>query len=161
MKKIAFTFVVLCCFMATSMAQNENEIPSAQPGVQYGKAITKNDAIDVWQLENKLTADSTYTGKVEGKVVEVCKKKGCFLRVMREGGGDPILVRFKDYGFFMPQDIVGKTIVLEGQAKLREISVAQLRHFAEDAGKDAEEIAKITEPKIDINIIADGVVVVR
>ncbi|MFB2120315.1 DUF4920 domain-containing protein [Parapedobacter sp. 2B3] len=159
MNKIAFTLVALCCFAAVSLAQNE--IPSAQPGVQYGKAITKNDAINVRQLEAKLTTDSTYTGKVQGKVVEVCKKKGCFIRVLREGEGDPILVRFKDYGFFMPQNIVGKTVVLEGQAKVREVSVAQQQHFAEDAGKDAEEIAKITEPKVDINIIADGVVVVR
>src|SRR3546814_9421266 len=104
---------------------------------------------------------STYTGKVEGKVVEVCKKKGCFIRVQREGEGNPILVRFTDYGFFMPQDIVGKTVILEGQAKVREVSVAQQQHFAEDAGKDSEEIAKITEPKIEINIIADGVMVVH
>ncbi|MGV3762920.1 DUF4920 domain-containing protein [Parapedobacter sp.] len=159
MKKIAIIFVALCCFMATSTAQNK--IPAAQPGVQYGKAITKSNAIDVRQLEAKLATDSTYTGKVKGKVVEVCKKKGCFMRVLREGEGDPILVRFKDYGFFMPQNIVGKTVVLEGQAKVREVSVAQQQHFAEDAGKDAEEIAKITEPRTDINIIADGVVVVR
>src|SRR5690554_5930874 len=133
MKRIAFTLVALCCFVATSMAQND--IPSAQPGVQYGKAITESGAINVQQLEDNLTADSTYTGKVEGTVVEVCKKKGCFIRVQREGDGDPILVRFKDYGFFMPQDIVGKTVVLEGHAKVREISVAQQQHFAEDAGK--------------------------
>ncbi len=159
MKKIAFTLAALCWFVAASMAQDN--IPSAKPGVQYGKAIAKNGAINVQQLEAKLSSDSIYIGKVEGKVVEVCKKKGCFIRVLREGEGDPILVRFKDYGFFMPQDIVGKTIVLEGQANVREVSVAQQQHFAEDAGKDAEEIAQITEPKVDINIIADGVVVVR
>lgn len=160
MKKIALTFVALCCFLATSTAQ-QNEIPSAQPGVQYGKAIAVNGAITVRQLEANLVADSIYTGKVEGKVVEVCKKKGCFIRLRREGEGAPILVRFKDYGFFMPQDIVGKTVVLDGQAKVQEVSVVQQRHFAEDAGKDAEEIAQITAPRIDINIIADGVVVVR
>lgn len=159
MKKIAYTLVALCCFATAVMAQNE--IPSAQPGVQYGKAITKEGAINVAQLETNLRTDSAYTGKVTGKVVEVCKKKGCFVRVLREGDGDPILVRFKDYGFFMPQDIVGKTVVLEGQAKIREVSVAQQQHFAADAGKDAGEIAKITEPKADINIIADGVVVVH
>src|SRR5690606_33186339 len=112
MKKIAYTLVALCCFATAVMAQNE--IPSAQPGVQYGKAITKEGAINVAQLETNLRTDSAYTGKVTGKVVEVCKKKGCFVRVLREGDGDPILVRFKDYGFFMPQDIVGKTVVLEG-----------------------------------------------
>ncbi len=159
MKRLTILFMAAMCFVAVAMAQEE--IPSAKPGVQYGKAIDKTDAIDVQALENKLSAESTYTGKIEGKVVEVCKKKGCFIRVQREGDGDPILVRFKDYGFFMPQDIVGKTVVLEGEAKVKEVSVAQLQHFAEDAGKSADEIAKITEPKVDINIIADGVVVVK
>jgi len=159
MKKLTFTVVALLCFVAVTIAQGE--IPSAQPGVQYGRGITKDGAIGIQQLEAKLTADSIYVGKVEGKVVEVCKKKGCFIRILREGNGDPVLVRFKDYGFFMPQDIVGKTIVLEGEANVREISVAQQQHFAVDAGKDAGEIANITEPKVDINIIANGVVVVR
>ncbi len=159
MKKLTITFVALLCLLAGSMAQET--IPPAKPGAQYGKAITKEGAILVQELEAKLTTDSAYTGKVEGQVVEVCKKKGCFIRVKRDGEGDPILVRFTDYGFFMPQDIVGRTVVLEGQAKVKEISIARQQHFAEDAGKDAEEIAKITEPKVDINIIADGIVVVN
>ncbi|MBK1440029.1 DUF4920 domain-containing protein [Parapedobacter sp. ISTM3] len=159
MKRLTAAFAAMICLVALSRAQEE--IPSAQPGVQYGKAINKDGAIDMQALAAKLAADSVYTGKVEGKVVEVCKKKGCFIRIEREGAGDPILVRFKDYGFFMPQDIVGKTVVLDGQAKVKEVSVAQQQHFAEDAGKNATEIAQITQPKVDINIIADGVVVVR
>lgn len=159
MKRLSMVFTALIGLI--TLAQAQEHIPSAKPGAQYGKAINAKDAINVKSLEKKLTADSIYTGKVEGKVVEVCKKKGCFIRVAREGKGDPILVRFKDYGFFMPQDIVGKTVILEGQAKVKEVTVAQQQHFAEDAGKSAEEIAKITAPKIDINIIADGVVVVQ
>lgn len=159
MKKTVFTIAALCCFVTALRAQSDPS--SAQPGVQYGKAITPNDAISVQQLAASLSTDSIYTGKIEGQVVEVCKKKGCFIRMLRQGEGDPILVRFKDYGFFMPQDIVGKTVVLEGRASVREVSVAQQQHFAADAGKDAGEIAKITEPKVDINIIADGVVVVH
>ncbi|MGK6350142.1 DUF4920 domain-containing protein [Parapedobacter sp. DT-150] len=159
MKRLIVLFTALICLAAITHAQET--IPSAKPGVQYGKAISKSDAIGVQALEAKLAVDSTYTGKVQGKVVEVCKKKGCFIRVQREGEGDPILVRFKDYGFFMPQDIVGKTVVLEGLAKVKEVSVAQQQHFAEDAGKNADEIASITKPKVDINIVADGVVVVN
>ncbi|WP_257668863.1 DUF4920 domain-containing protein [Parapedobacter tibetensis] len=159
MKRVTLIFAAITCFVAVSMAQEE--IPSARPGIQYGKAIDEAGAINVKELERRFDLDSVYTGKIEGEVVEVCKKKGCFIRVKREGEGSPILVRFKDYGFFMPQDIVGKIVVLEGQAKVKEVSVAQQQHFAEDAGKNAEEIAKITEPKMDINIIADGVVVVK
>lgn len=159
MKRLTIILIALVCFATATIAQEA--IPSAQPGVQYGKAINKEGAINVYELEGKLRSDSVYTGKIEGEVVAVCKKKGCFIQVQREGDGAPILVRFKDYGFFMPQDIVGKTVVLEGQAKVKEVSVAQLQHFAEDAGKSAEEIAKITEPKTDVNIVADGVVVVK
>lgn len=159
MKKLTWTLAVLLCFTTGLIAQEM--IPPAKPGTQYGKAINKEGAIDVQDLEAKLIADSIYFGKVSGKVVEVCKKKGCFIWVKRDGEGEPILVRFKNYGFFMPQNIVGKTVVLEGQAKMKEVSVVQQRHFAEDAGKDASEIAKIIHPKRDINIVADGVVVVN
>lgn len=150
---------VLLGFATRSLAQET--IPPALPGTQYGVPIDIEGVIGVRALEAKLSTDSVYFGKISGKVVEVCKKKGCFIRVRREGKGDPILVRFKDYGFFMPPDIVGKTVVLEGQAKMKEVSVTQQRHFAEDAGKSASEIAKITHPKRDIDIIADGVVVIK
>ncbi|MFC7525132.1 DUF4920 domain-containing protein [Parapedobacter sp. GCM10030251] len=159
MKKLTWATAVLLSFTARSLAQQT--IPPAKPGTQYGVAIDREGAIDVQALEAKLSTDSVYFGKIYGKVVEVCKKKGCFIRVRREGEGEPILVRFKDYGFFVPQDIVGKTVVLEGRAKMKEISVAQQRHFAEDAGKGASVLTKITHSKRDINIIADGVVVVN
>lgn len=159
MRKAIFIIAAVICMATLAVAQEE--IPSAQPGVQYGKAISKDGAISIARLEGSFGADSAYTGKITGEVVAVCKKKGCFVQIKREGEGAPVMVRFKDYGFFMPQDIVGKTVVLEGKAKVKEISVAALRHYAEDEGKSAEEIAKITEPKVDITIIADGVVVVK
>ena len=83
------------------------------------------------------------------------------MEVKREGEEEPIMVRFKDYCFFMPQDIVGRTVVVDGRAWGKETSVASLKHYAEDKGRSAEEIAQITEPKEDIAIVAEGVVVVR
>lgn len=146
-------------FAATASIAQTNITP-AKPGVTYGKAINAEQAIEMTDLHQKLQADTIYTGKVEGKVVEVCKKKGCFMKLER-ASGEPVMVKFTDYGFFMPQDIVGKTVVIEGTAKVNETSVERLKHFAEDAGKSKEEIAKITAPKKDIVIVADGVVVVK
>lgn len=159
MKRTILMAAVILGFMLTAQAQTD--IPSAKPGVQYGKEITKDNAISVSKLATSFNADSTYNGKIEGEVVEVCKKKGCFIKIKRAGDAEPIMVKFKDYGFFMPQDIVGKTVVLEGEARIKETSVEWLKHYAEDAGKSPEEIAKITSPKVDINIIADGVIVVK
>jgi hypothetical protein len=67
------------------------------------------------------------------------------------------MVRFKDYGFFMPLDSKGREVVLNGKAFVQETSVEELQHYAEDAGKTKEEIAQITTPKIEYTFEADGV----
>ena len=150
-----------CLIALTTVAFAQENIKPAKVGVQYGKAINNKNAISVQKLENTLKSKKEYTGKIEGEVIGVCKKKGCFLTLKRQGQEEPIMVRFKDYGYFVPTDIIGKTVVLQGKAKVKELSVKQLQHNAEDAGKSAEEIAKITQPKTDINIVADGVLVVK
>ena len=73
--------------------------------------------------------------------------------------GEPIRITFKDYAFFMPKDIAGKTVVLVGIAKKQTISVETLRHYAEDAHQSADEVAKITDPKKEIAFEAKGVVI--
>lgn len=159
MKKLLSLVALILAFCTIVNAQEK--ITPAKAGVQYGKAITSKNAISVQKLENNLKTKKEYSGKIEGEVIGVCKKKGCFLTLKRAGQEDPIMVRFKDYGYFVPTDIVGKTVVLEGKAKVKELSVKQLQHNAEDAGKSADEIAKINKPKTDINIVADGVIVVK
>jgi len=71
------------------------------------------------------------------------------------------MVRFTDYGYFVPQDLIGKTVVLEGKAKVKETTVEWQKHYAEDMGKSKEEIAKINKPRKDISLVADGVLVVK
>ncbi|MGE7774601.1 DUF4920 domain-containing protein [Chitinophaga sp. NPDC101104] len=146
--------------LAAGGAQAQTRIEPAAPGVTYGKSIDAQGAVALNDLEKQIGSDTSYTGKIEGKVVEVCKKKGCFMKLERENG-EAVMVKFTDYAFFMPQNIVGKTVVLEGKAKVTETSVERLRHYAEDAGKSKTEIEKINTPKKDIVIVADGVVVVK
>lgn len=157
--KILMTFVVLLGCVVGASAQSE--IPSAQPGQLYGSSFETNETKSVRELATVLTREDLYRGQIAGKVVEVCVKKGCFIKLDAGNGQDPIMVRFKDYGFFMPQDIVGKRIVLNGVASITETSVERLKHFAEDAGKSSSEIAKIKSPKTDVVIVASGVKVIR
>ena len=74
---------------------------------------------------------------------------------------DAMMVRFKDYGFFVPKDIGGKDVIIEGQAYATEVSVEELRHYAEDAGKSKEEIMAITEPEKQYAFLATGVRVIQ
>ena len=94
--------------------------------------------------------------KMNGKVNEVCQSKGCWMKVDLEDG-QQVMVKFKDYGFFVPKDIAGKEVIINGKAFVNEVPVDEQRHYAEDAGKSEEEIAAITEPKRTFSFEADGV----
>lgn len=130
---------------------------SAEKGVTYGAGTTADQAIPVQEMESKMV-DQKYSGKVKGKVVEVCQEKGCWMKIEKDNG-EKLMVKFKDYAFFMPKNLVGKEVVIEGEANVKETTVKQLRHYAEDAGKSKEEIKKITEPKKEVIFMAAGVLV--
>jgi hypothetical protein len=75
-----------------------------------------------------------------------------------KGDGTTMRVKFKDYGFFVPKDCAGKTAIMEGRAFFRTVSVDELKHYAEDAGKSKEEIEKIKEPQKALAFEAEGVI---
>lgn len=132
---------------------------NAQDNVSYhGKKITADNATPTTVLASKMGDKKELATKVEGTVESVCQVKGCWMRV-KTADNQTMLVRFRDYGFFVPKDIAGKNVVFEGTAETKTTSVAELRHYAEDAGKSKEEIAKITEPEKAITFTADGVIV--
>lgn len=159
MKKLITLLV--CVFAFIGMSHAQSKIQPAKVGVNYGKKIDKSGAVSVKKLESNLAKSKTFDGKIEGQVVQVCKKKGCFLTLKREGDQEPIMVRFTDYAYFVPEDLIGKTVVIEGKAKVKETTVEWQKHYAEDMGKSKEEIAKINKPKQDISVVADGVLVVK
>ena len=98
--------------------------------------------------------------KLEGQILSTCPMKGCWMKISVER--DTILVRFKDYGFFVPKSgAEGKSAIINGKLSVDTLSVAQLRHYAEDAGKSKEEVSKIVKPEITISFLADGVVIDR
>lgn len=130
---------------------------SAAKGITYGAGTNTEGAITVNELPSKMTG-SSYSGKISGKVVEVCQEKGCWMKLEKENG-ELLMVKFKDYSFFMPKDIQGKDVVLEGEAIMKEVSVKQQKHYAKDAGKPVEEIEKIKAPKKELQFIAKGVLV--
>ncbi|MBO0931778.1 DUF4920 domain-containing protein [Fibrella aquatilis] len=124
----------------------------------HGKKITEQGALPVSQLVAKMGTKTEMPAKVEGTVESVCKVKGCWMQV-RTADNQTMRVSFKDYGFFVPKDIEGKKVVMEGLAKQTTTPVAELRHYAEDAGKSKAEIDKITEPEKALTFVADGVIV--
>ncbi len=131
-------------------------------GETFGAAFTANKVVAYDDMVQQLGESDTLHTQVVGKVESVCQAKGCWMNIVADQDATPeMMVKFKDYGFFMPKDIVGKDVVMNGIAFYEVTPVDELRHYAEDAGKSTEEIAAITEPKKELKFLADGVILVQ
>nr|WP_321227643.1 DUF4920 domain-containing protein [uncultured Psychroserpens sp.] len=125
----------------------------------FGKKIVASDALSAKRMAvhySNMKVGDTIDAKMIAKVDEVCQAKGCWMKLDLPDG-EQVMVKFKDYGFFMPKDISGKEVIINGKAYVNEVPVDEQRHYAEDGGATPEEIAKITEPKKTLSFEADGV----
>lgn len=150
-------FLLLLFVIAGSLAMQAQTPQSADKDVFYGSVVTSEGAISIPEMEGKVK-DNKYQGKIRGKVTEVCQEKGCWMK-LENANGEKLMVKFKDYGFFMPKNIVGKEVILDGEASVNQVSVKQQKHYAEDAGKSKEDVAKIRQPKKEMQFVAKGVLV--
>lgn len=149
------TYILGVAFLAISLiahAQDEKSTGS------FGEPITKKGAVSVKKLPNKMEGKESVDIKVKGVITEVCQSKGCWMTL--DMGNDELMrVKFKDYGFFVPKDAAGKTAILEGVAQKEIVSVDDLKHLAEDAGKSEKEINSINDPKEELTFVANGVII--
>lgn len=161
MKKILL-FIPVVLLIATGCGNNtevKEEVAAVDTSLIYfGDSITQDGAVPVEQLVAKMGNADSLNVKITGTITEVCQKKGCWM-TMNLGGDKTMQVRFKDYAFFVPKDAASKTVFLEGVAFNDTTSVAELQHYAEDAGKSKEEIAKITMPEQALSFEASGVII--
>ncbi len=160
------TGLLLSCNKATQKTTkaSEQDVPSAElpKGETFGAAFTPEGVLSYSGLLKEMEGKDSLAAIVEGTVQEVCQMKGCWMTITSEGAGkEPAMVRFKDYGFFVPKDISGRRVIMNGQAFREVTPVEELRHYAEDAGKSEEEIAAITEPKEELKFLASGVLLLE
>jgi hypothetical protein len=158
MKKILITLSALAILTSCSSGTGEQANETASKTGKYGASIDEAGAVPMSQLLTEMSAKGEVQAKVTGKISECCQNKGCWMNIDK-GDGSTMKVTFKDYGFFVPKDAAGKTAVMQGKAYYDTLTVATLRHYAEDAGKSKEEIEKITEPKIELAFEAEGVII--
>ena len=124
-------------------------------GMEIEDKVTHSYA-DVFELAQNGPVENVI---LDGFITQTCAKKGCWMDV-KMAQGDTMMVRFKDYGFFVPKKgVEDLRTVMRGTAKMDTISVDLLRHYAEDAGETEDKIMQITEPRFVLEFIADGVLI--
>jgi len=166
MKYGLYVLVLASLLWSCGQSNQDTTDASAEAAVDslhFGEMITPDGAITMDELLVKLADSDSVATKVRGLVTSVCQVKGCWMTVKSSTAEDApeVFVQFKDYEFFMPFGLAGTEVVMDGYAYRSITSVEELRHYAEDEGQSAEEIAAITEPEEELKFLASGVVIVQ
>lgn len=155
--KNATRWGLLAALVVTMMACNTTK---SLTGQQFGTPVNTKDALAFDDLLGQMASRDSMPAKVRGTVESVCQMKGCWMNIVSsKPGNESMFVKFKDYGFFVPKDISGREVIMEGYAFREVTPVDELRHYAEDEGKSQAEIDQIKEPKVELKFLASGVLV--
>ncbi|MDB2447302.1 DUF4920 domain-containing protein [bacterium] len=101
------------------------------------------------------------TGKefvVTGTAEKICIKKGCWMMIT--DNKTKTRVTFKDYGFFVSDNLIGKKIRAQGVLKTKTMSKGEVQHYLEDEGFSAAEAKKMAKEKTTYSFVASGVEIV-
>lgn len=162
MKRIALLLISIGFLAAcNNQSKTQNDTPEIIKGTAiYGDSVMNDNIIQLASLQSVMNGETKKNLKIKGQVKEVCQSKGCWM-TMDLGNGETVRVTFKDYKIFVPKDLGGRQVILDGFAYLDTTSVESLQHYAKDAGKSEVEIAAITSPKVQLAYEAKGVVVMN
>lgn len=148
-------FVILLSCNQNRQVENENtEVIMTKHGVE----ISEDNAVEMAKFEELFTGKDSLELKLVGIVEDVCQTKGCWMTLYIDDS-ITMMVRFKDYEFFVPKDAHGKSAIIEGIARVETISVADQKHYLEDNNASQEEIDAITEPETTYAFEAHGVII--
>ena len=121
-------------------------------GAHEGKVLTPSElAANIQKYQDQKVL-------VRGEVVGVCKTRGCWLIVSDGKAQVRVKATCGDWG--VPTDCEGRSAIAEGVFAERDVSVAEQRHYLEDAGK-LEEMKKVTEPVKGLGLQAEGVALAK
>lgn len=157
MNKITLVLTLLVCTVVMNAQAPKGK---AKKGDTYGAKVDTKTAIKASDIPAQLAKKDTLAGKFRGKALASCEAKGCWM-TLQVNDSTTAFIKMKDYAFFVPTAIAGKTVVVDGNVYTKTTSVEELKHYAEDAKKSQKEIDAITQPKNEIRIMANGITVVE
>ena len=157
MNRLLLTIVSLAVLSPALADETRKVIRLSEPVVvtedseTFGAELTMEDPVySLGALLGDADAHLDERVLVEARVSKVCQKKGCFF--IAQDGNHVVRVSFRDYGFFVPTDIGGRKVLLEGNLVKVELSEEKAEHYEEDLGGDTP-----VKPGATYEIVADSV----
>ncbi len=109
---------------------------------KYGEDITLKEKTNISDI---LSNPEDYLDKkviVEGEVLDVCPKMGCWMEIKSDVEGEKIKVKVKDGEIVFPEEAKGKNALVEGKVYKIDLTVDEAveyyQHQAEERGEEFE-----------------------
>jgi hypothetical protein len=137
----------------------QSSLPAARAVSLHGAPITLKTPTRLTDAITAAAAGDAAPRLFAGTIREVCRQKGCWLILADPASPaiEPVRVTFADYAFFVPKDVAGRDVRLQGVLRQKKVSVKDAQHYAKDAGRPKGEIAAIRTPQVAWTIEATGV----
>ena len=156
--------ITLATIFSTVAALADVSMPPKNPKAQTTQPPAPNTSGEYGDVKfNTKEAKAMSAAAEDGDVIikttvaEVCPKKGCWMNVQGAKPSEQMRVTFKDYGFFVPTELVGKELALQGRYVKHVESIEEQKHLLKDAKRPQSEINAVTKPKATLRFIATGV----
>ena len=146
MNKMILPAIALAILASCNSPQTETQTIEIVKGTSYfGDSVKNDQVIELASLQTEMKGESKKDMKIKGVVKEVCQEKGCWM-TMTLDNGDEMRVTFKDYKIFVPKDLGGKKVVLDGFAYTDTTSIEKLRPGIESRSKTKLAISLLGFP---------------
>lgn len=157
-KYIAFYLMALSLSLG---CQNNHRIklrvPQNLQGLVIGDSVLDNNIKSPQELIQLVVRDNETKFRVCG-IVKSVGKTGVWL-TLNSNSNKEIMATFADPNLVLPKLMIGKEVVLDGEAELKTLSVAQQKAFALENQTSPEEILRIKKEKEIVSFEAKGLVV--
>lgn len=129
------------------------------PGQSFGAGVKLAESTKVSTLLADPKAHVGKTVRVEGQVVDVCPKRGCWMDVAGTAPGEKVRFKVTDGEMVFPVDAKGKHAVVEGVVAVNELTLEQTKEYVAYQQKEygaEKDPASVTEPMVIVRIDGTG-----
>ena len=154
-KKIIITTILTLIFVNFSFAIDDKDKVN-----NLGKSITLTE---ITKISTILNAPDEFLGDtvlVKGTIIDVCKKRGCWMEIASDSSFQSIKIKVKDGEIIFPLSAKGSSALVEGVVEqlvfTKEEVIAMEEHQAEEHGTDFDP-STITEGRTIYRIRGIGI----
>ncbi len=146
------SLILLPCILFTGCAQKYQQLGTAPN-------LSKTDQIQLSAVLDNPNGYHEKTIRLAGTIDDVCARRGCWVTMSDQDRTLRVKFTCPIEGRFVPEGAKGHQAIVEGKFEYKEIPEEEARHYLEDRGASAEEIAAIVGPQMEFYMFSEGILI--